>query len=70
MTNIINSRVIITVQKDKQRGYGYELSHNQRIGFKGITGQTFAWYRLKKDATKQAEALMKCWNNLQKVTNQ
>ena len=56
------AQVIIKVIKDNSKGYGYKLTHNQNAGFKGIISNTFAWYRLKSEAAKRADELMKCWN--------
>ena len=51
----------ITVIKDNIKGYGYNLKHNQPKGFKGIIGNTWAWYRYKRDANDAVTELMKCW---------
>ena len=56
------TQVLIKVIKDNSKGYGYKLTHNQHAGFKGIISNTFAWYRLKSEAIKRADELMKCWN--------
>lgn len=42
--------------------YGYNLSHNQPKGFKGIEGNVWGWYKYKKDAKEAAEKLEKEWN--------
>jgi hypothetical protein len=56
-------QVIITVKKDRSnKRYGYNLSHNQHHGFKGIISNTWGWYKYKKDAVKAAEELTRCWN--------
>ena len=55
-------KVIIKVIKDNYKGYGYNLTHNQQPGFKCIISNTFAWYRLKSEALKRDDELMKCWN--------
>lgn len=60
--NYNTMKVIIKVIKDNYKGYGYNLTHNQQPGFKGIISNTFAWYRLKSEALKRADELMKCWN--------
>jgi hypothetical protein len=44
------------------RGYGYSLKHNQKPGFRGIIGNTWAWYRYKKDALEAAAAFEKWYN--------
>jgi hypothetical protein len=54
--------VIIKVVTSKNRR-GYELEHNQPVGFKGIIGRRWAWYKYRKDAEASAESLMTCWNN-------
>lgn len=54
--------VEIKVKRCKD-SYGYELEHNQPIGFKGTTAKRFHWYRFKPDAEKAAKELEKCWNN-------
>jgi hypothetical protein len=56
------SRVVITVVPSKDR-VGYSLSHNQPLGFKGIVGRSWAWFKYKSEALKSAEELMKCWNS-------
>lgn len=57
-----NTRIILTVERDKSTTYGYCIRHNQPIGWQGITAETFAWYKLKRDAVREAEALMRSYN--------
>lgn len=60
--------ITITVHKDTNKGYGYNLRHNQPAGFKGIIGNTWAWYKLKRDAVSRAAELLKCWETLKLET--
>lgn len=54
--------VVRSVGTGYHKGYGYNLRHNQKPGFKGIIGNTFAWYRYKRDAIERAEALERAYN--------
>lgn len=60
-TNNKMNRVIITVVPS-QEGEGYSLEHNQPLGFKGIIGRRWAWFKYKSEALASAEELMRCWN--------
>jgi hypothetical protein len=53
--------VIIKVVPSQNRK-GYSLEHNQPVGFKGIIGKRWAWFKYKSEAEKSAEELMKNWN--------
>lgn len=55
-------KVVVVVIKSESRSSGFSLSHNQSLGFKGVTGRNFGWYRYKKDAIERAKELTKCWN--------
>ena len=50
--------VQITVIKALSRTYGYNLWHNQPIGWNGTISKHFGWYKLKSDAIKRANELM------------
>ena len=53
-------KVTVKVEPHKD-GWGYQLRHNQKAGFKGYN-TTFSWYRRKKDAIERAKELEKCFN--------
>lgn len=56
-------KVIIKVVKSIGfPNYGYSLSHNQEVGFKGIEGTAWGWYKYKRDALEAAKKLQEEWN--------
>lgn len=57
----MKTEIVIFVVKHPYKT-GYALKHNQLRGWKGITGDTWSWFKYKSDAVERATELMKSYN--------